>query len=612
MKQLLSLLQKPLLRFVYLLGLMTVVRLFFSFYNASCFSDWGFLELVKGLRVDASFIAYVFCLYFVTLMIVYETRLFRVLRTVLFSLGVFLILIPEMVDLMYFEFVLKRMTSDVFAYLRSGGEFWQLLPQFLLDFWWIILSYLTLIVLLIWQEYKSNVVKSLQVKWVYRVAACLIWIGLTVLIGRGGLQKRPLELSNATQGVPSQNTGIVLNSGFSLFSSFFVDGLEKKDYFSPEELATLYSLEKQVVSSREANQKNVVILILESFSQEYTGFYNKTGVSYTPFFDSLLRQSYVYQNAYANGKRSVEALPAILAGLPSLMSTPYIFSTYAQNRITALPSVLRKKGYNTSFYHGGHNGTMGFDGFCSQAGIEKYYGMDEYGGDLSKDFDGNWGIFDEPYLQYFSQELTKKKEPFFSTLFTLSSHHPYTVPEKYSDKFEEGTLPIHRSVRYSDYALQKFFASAQKESWFKNTVFVLLADHTAQSESDVFGNAIGKYRIPIAIYEPKEVPFLDKMSVVQQTDVMSLVLERLGFNGVTKTFGNSSNQRDKAVAYNDNFYQVIKKDKILQFDGEGEFNVFSVSEGVLGNELKTSQEDQNELKAVIQKFSEVLIENTFR
>lgn len=606
------LLKKVGLRFAFLLGLMTFVRFFFITYNSSCFSDWGWLELLKGGRVDASFIVYTFSLYFLSLLFLQGTRYYKVVKTIFFSLGILILLIPEMIDLMYFEFVLKRMTSDIFVYLRSGGEFWELLPQFLIDFWWIILLYIGGIVFLIRQEYRSRGVDT-QTSIVSKILTVVFWIGLTVLIGRGGLQERPLELSNATQGVPSQNSAIVLNSGFSLFSSFFVDGLEKKQYFPSAELDSIYTLEKQVISSREPNKKNVVIIILESFSQEYTGFYNEEGVSYTPFFDSLLSQSYVYKNAYANGKRSVEALPAILAGLPSLMSTPYIFSRYAQNRINALPSILKTKGYNTSFYHGGHNGTMGFDGFCSQAGIDEYFGKNEYEGDLTQDFDGNWGIFDEPYLQYFAKELRKKKEPFFSSVFTLSSHHPYAIPEKYKNEFEEGTLPIHRAVRYSDHALRQFFTLAKHQRWFVNSVFILLADHTAQSNTEGFANSVGKYRIPIAVYEPGEKPKIDTVQVVQQLDVMTLVLERLGFNGLVKTFGNASDDRQKAMVYNDRLYQMITKDRFYTFDGVNLFSEYEkqgnqyVEQGLITDGL-----EERLMKGVIQKYSDVLIQNEFR
>src|SRR5690606_24672345 len=105
--------------------------------------------------------------------------------------------------------------------------------------------------------------------------------------------------------------------------------------------------------------KNVVFIILESFSKEYTGLGGRT--SYTPFLDSLMQHSFVCTNAYANALQSAKGIPAIISGVPSLMDEPITTSAYGTNKLTSLPALLRNKGYQTAFYHGGTNGTMGFD-----------------------------------------------------------------------------------------------------------------------------------------------------------------------------------------------------------------------------------------------------------
>jgi phosphoglycerol transferase MdoB-like AlkP superfamily enzyme len=174
----------------------------------------------------------------------------------------------------------------------------------------------------------------------------------------------------------------------------------------------------------------------------------------------------VFPNSFANGKRSIEGIPAIIAGIPSLLSDPFITSAYSGNNVTSFASLLKKKGYHTVFYHGGTNGTMGFDNFSRLAGFDHYFGRTEYNND--KDFDGTWGIYDEPFLQRTISELNKVNSPFAATIFTLSSHHPYKIPEKYIGKFPEGTLPIHAAVRYADFALEKFFNAASSAPWFKD------------------------------------------------------------------------------------------------------------------------------------------------
>ncbi|MBK6988266.1 MAG: sulfatase-like hydrolase/transferase [Bacteroidetes bacterium] len=138
---------------------------------------------------------------------------------------------------------------------------------------------------------------------------------------------------------------------------------------------------------------------------------------------------------------------------------------------------------------------MGFDNFAKQRATIDILGAQEYNDD--SDFDGSWGIYDEPFLKRTTEELTKIDNPFFATIFTLSSHHPYEIPKKYESTFEKGTLPIHKSIRYADHSLKIFFEQASTLPWFKNTLFVITADHTATSDSPYYQNRQGMYSIPL-------------------------------------------------------------------------------------------------------------------
>ncbi len=152
-----------------------------------------------------------------------------------------------------------------------------------------------------------------------------------------------------------------------------------------------------------------------------------------------MQQGLTFTNAFANGKRSIEALPSILSSLPAIMDNAFVTSLYSSNPIESLAAILKNKGYQTSFFHGGKNGTMGFDNFTKLVGIDAYFGLNEYPNE--EDYDGNWGIYDEPYLQYFCNQISLMKEPFFTSVFTLSSHHPYSgkicrqISQRKSDQF---------------------------------------------------------------------------------------------------------------------------------------------------------------------------------
>ena len=130
----------------------------------------------------------------------------------------------------------------------------------------------------------------------------------------------------------------------------------------------------------------------------------------------------------------------------------------------------------------------------------KYFGREQYpypGGD-----DGNWGIFDEEFLGFFNEKLVTFKQPFFTTVFTLSSHPPFKIPVQHKGRFPKGELKIQESVGYADYALKTFFEKAKKQDWYKNTLFVLSADHCSSEGKGFYKTTLGKFVIPLIFFDP--------------------------------------------------------------------------------------------------------------
>lgn len=211
------------------------------------------------------------------------------------------------------------------------------------------------------------------------------------------------------------------------------------------------------------------------------------------------QKSYVLENGFAAGRKSIDALPAVLAGIPS-GELPFILTPYVSNRIQSLPQLLKEKGYHTSFFHGAPNGSMGFKALVNLFGVEYYYGKDEYNND--QDFDGTWGIWDEPFLQFFANKLDSFPQPFQSTLFTVSSHEPFQVPEQYKNVFPRGEHPIREVTGYTDFALKRFFATIRNKPWFDKTLFVITADHASISHHPTYQTAWGNMAIPIFFYHP--------------------------------------------------------------------------------------------------------------
>ena len=387
---------------------------------------------------------------------------------------------------------------------------------------------------------------------------------------------RPLGVLYASTYATAQNVPIVLNTPFTILKSSYKEDLKLLDHYPEEELEKIYTPIHHFKADSIQIKPNVVILILESFSKEYIGHYNH-GKGYTPFLDSLINQSLSFSNMYANGKKSIEALPAILSGIPTLMNSAYISSKYASNQISSIANELNQLGYESSFYHGGSNGTMGFNAFSKMAGIKDYIGLDEYPN--KKDYDGNWGIFDEPFLQFAVKDLSAKKQPFFSTLFTLSSHHPFTVPDKYKDRFPSGNLPILESIAYADFALKKFFESAQKQTWFDETIFILTADHTSHSENPEYSTRTGIYKVPLIFYSPKYISPSESDRVTQHADIYPSLIDFLGYEAVINSYGTSvfnQEQRGFSINYLTETFQFINKDYALQHNGEKSVALYQI------------------------------------
>src|SRR5690606_3243489 len=177
-----------------------------------------------------------------------------------------------------------------------------------------------------------------------------------------------------------------------------------------------------------------------------------------------------YENAFANGRKSIDAVPSTILSIPCLMDVSYISSPYSFNEVDGFSQILKEKGYRTAFYHGSFNGSQNFYQFSSIASFDEYYGKNEY--DRIGGEDGVWGIFDEEFLQFSVRKMDTEKQPFFPTIFTISSHNPYIIPEKHKGKFSKGDRIIHETISYSDFALKKFFESAKKSDWYENTVFI--------------------------------------------------------------------------------------------------------------------------------------------
>ena len=534
----------------------------------------------------------------------------------------------NLIDVIYYRYIDKRMTSELFGFAQhtddnQGG----LIKQFIVDFWFMVLVFIVFFILIIILTRKTRVkpIKVTNRKYWYTTRS-LIFSGLVAasIIGlRGGLQNKPISIITAAQYTKTQNIPLVLNTPFTIGRGSSGNVLKHIDFFDDEELENLYSpIHKNLKINRfiekEAKDYNIFMIILESHGQEMVKFYNKQReTTLTPFLDSLLYNSLSF-NGMANGRQSIEALTSILSGLPSLMSSDYVESRYAANRLDGFGSILKQHGYSTAFFHGGNNGTMNFDASAISAGFDKYYGRNEYEND--DDYDGTWGISDMPFLQFTALNLNEIPKPFAAGVFTLSSHHPFKLPKNYD--LPEGYYysDFEKTVRYTDDALRNFFETISNYSWYDSTIFVIVGDHVnPEHRYDNYLNGYGQYQIVTAFYAPSVIKPLKTNIMAQQTDIGISLLAALGCNDTIFTFGRNvfdSLQEPCFSSYLNNIYQYSDGKYMLQSDGNNITAVFNLNEDpCLNNNLyqegeeSTWEELNNKFRMLLQQYNNRMINN---
>lgn len=532
-----------------------LTRLLFFVVNYHFFSQVSILSFlwdsIAGLRFDTFSIVVASSVFILLsllpLDLIWKAWYQRLLKIFYFiPNGIFLAF--NLIDCAYYSFIKKRSTSEIIEQIGGQSDLTKLLPQFVRDFWALFLAWLLLMVLLIFW-YKAIRVKQNTIPYKNRLVVnwllFVVFVGLSVLGVRGGLQRVPIDVVNAGSMVNIDEIPIALNTPFTIIKSFGQTQLEPLNYYSEEDLKKIYSPLHQF-NYPAMQKKNVVVLILESFSKEYTALGKQT--SCTPFLDSLMGESLVFTNGFSNGTKSIEGIPSILSSLPSMLPNPFINSIYANNKQSSLAYLLGKEGYETAFFHGGINGTMNFTDWAALAGYPKYYGKNEYNNE--NDFDGFWGILDEPFLQFSVEKMSEMKQPFHSAIFTLSSHHPYLVPDKYKGKFKTTSLENSESIGYADYSLQKFFESAKKQAWYSSTLFVLVADHTGISEHPFFSNVVGLSSIPIVFFAPGDTSLIGTDArPISQIDILPSVLDYLHYNKPFFAFGNAYTEKQQGFDY---------------------------------------------------------------
>jgi phosphoglycerol transferase MdoB-like AlkP superfamily enzyme len=595
---------KSFIPFAWVLICLSVYRIFLVVSNVKKFPQFHFSDYLIGAWFDLITIALFYfpfiILTFIPLPSSWEKGR-KWVKIPVFFITTFSIFVFNAWDVAYFSYTAKRTSFDYFVYMLTNTETSNLAGDFILEFWWLIVFF----VLSFWFIGRSFLnVKATPIDWkgkMHWVTFVLIF-GFSVLIGRGGFQLKPIGIIEATNYSSLENAPAVLNTAFTLVKTWNMKGVEEKHYFEEAQLNAIFN----PIQSTNPQQflpkgTNVCFILLESFGTMYCG--PNSPESYTPFLDSILDKSMFFEDAIANSRTSMDAVPSVVSSIPAYTNESFILSSYSSNQFQGLPSILKKDGYFSAFFHGASNGSMRFDGFTSAAGFDRYYGRNEYPN--PEHFDGNWGIEDHHMLSFAADEMSRFKTPFFSMIFTLSSHHPYTIPVEFKSKVKHGPEPLCATISYVDLALKQFWEKAQKQAWFKNTLFVFCADHVGPTQREDRHSLNWTYRIPIGFYHASmKLPAVKKGRVFQQIDIMPTILDLLGLHSDYYSFG-TSYFNDKLMPK-----MVCEQGNLISFDmGENGLSNTVWNEQMKGERSSHEQLIIAQMKALYQHYTHDLITN---
>ena len=504
--------------------------------------------LAGALKFDTASVVYADGVFILLSLLPLHLRERRWYRAVLFGyyvvVNAVLVAATNLADTVYFRYTQKRFTADEIFFADNDNSL-QLVGKFMAENWYLVLLWAGLIALLAWGYRRKVQEESIFSRgWAYYIGNTVIFAvaaGLSIAGMRGGMTRmtRPITLSNATlYTADSGKANLILSNPFCILRTIGSAGSVKyKKYFTPEELPRHFTPVHQPADSAavDLTGRNVMVFIMESMSAEHSAYLcpevyaDRAVKGFTPFLDSLMRNGLTFKRMYANGTRSIQAMPSVLGSIPSFR-TPFVLMPQSLGESRQLPAMLADKGYATAFFCGSERGSMGFGAYARSAGVDRLVSREDYEARHGTgDFDGYWGIWDEPFLQFAGEELAAMPEPFFAALFTLSSHHPFVVPEKYAATLPDGYTKIHKGVAYDDQAFRLFFERFGSEEWFRRTVFVFVADHVSSEKfADETRTYPGNMHIIGFIYTPDGALRGEVREVTQQLDIMPTVLGLTG------------------------------------------------------------------------------------
>ncbi|WP_250318087.1 LTA synthase family protein [Pedobacter sp. B4-66] len=448
-----------------------------------------------------------------------------------------------------------------------------------------------------------------------RGIAVVVLICLDFILIRGGLKGSPITQSMAYFSKEQVLNHAAVNTEWNLISSILSARMTKSNpyaYLSKDEadanIKALYTPAKDTtINILKTKRPNVVLVIIESFTADLTKTLgNEDGI--TPNFDTLIHKGVLFSNIYSSGSRTDKGLVATLAGFPTLAAGSIVKWPEKMQKIPALSQPLFKNGYQTSFFYGGESEFDNYKAFILSHNYQKLIDKNDFkGGNVTK-----WGQFDEAVFGRQLEDLNKEKQPFFSTLLTLTNHEPYTLPGNYKFGQADNVAKFKSTAYYTDSCINAYLNNAKKQGWYKNTLFVFIADHghlLPKNRQDIY--VPQRYHVPLLFYgdvikdEYKGKKF---ENVGSQADVAATILGQLDINAKEFIWSkNLLNPYAKHFAFFswDNGMGFIDNQQCVTFDNVGKMILYNSNAKDKELTSKTLTSAKSYLQNVYQQFIEL-------
>lgn len=585
-----------------------VERLVFILYFHSkifpiSFNDF-FSTFVHGLRMDASMAGYICAIPLLAFIIQWLTPFFKIPTILLKYYSWFILVICSLIMAVnlniYQEWGAKlpyRAISTLIDYPYEAYISASTSP-FLLPF------LLFLLIILIGWYLLNKVIDVSQnspyVHWYFKIPLSLVLVSSLFFVIRSGLQTTPLNPSMAYfSTIPILNHAAV-NTEWNLLSDYLHNDRSNKnpylyttDELAQKDIAPYINNPSNPVSILTVDKPNVVLIILESFTSDLiAGLGGEQGIA--PHFEKLINNGLTFPNTYASSDRTDKGMIAIMSAFPSQATKSIIKNVNKLEKMPAIGQNFRNNGYKTSFFHGGESAFYNFKSYMLSHGIDEVIDQSNF---PLKDVLSKWGAFDHLTFQKQIDYLNKSPQPFFSTLLTLSNHEPFDLPGP--PKFGSTSLAnLFRSTAfYTDSALNDYLDQAKTTNWYKNTLFVIIADHGHRLPLEKWDSFHpNRYRIPFILYGDvlkKEFRGIKIDKIGGQTDLASTLLHQLKMD--TKAYYWSKDLLDpRSPSFSfftwDDGFGVVNPEQSLTFDNIGKKIIFLKNPNVqdsINQELET-------------------------